>query len=180
MSSERPRIGISACLAGEPVRYDGSHRLQADLLRFLARFADLSPVCPEVAIGLGTPRPTIRLVLSGQTVRVRGVADPSRDLTDALAAFCEAQLSCLGGLDGHVFKARSPSCGVRAVPRLLPDGREDRDGQGYFSAFVQTRFPGLPVADEETLRDAAGRAAFEAAVRAHWRQRTGGNGHADA
>ncbi len=175
----RPRIGISACLAGEPVRYDGTDRRQPVLLDWLRGFAELSSACPEVGIGLGVPRPTIGLVRVDGRTRVRGVADPSRDLTAALDDFARAQLPWLHTLDGYVFKARSPSCGVRAVPRRLEDGGEDREGQGHFAAFVQARFPGLPLADEEQLRDEAQRAAFEAAAWAYWRHRARGGADAD-
>ncbi|RMG38612.1 MAG: DUF523 domain-containing protein [Gammaproteobacteria bacterium] len=163
----RPLIVISACLAGEPVRYDGTDRCDKGLLQAL-RFAEVHPLCPEVGIGLGVPRPPIRLMAEGGVVRVRGVEDPALDVTDRLTGWGEAQLPLLASCDGVVLKSRSPSCGVAGVPRLLDDGSEDELGMGHFASFVQAQFPQLPLADDRQLQDPRLLAAFTTAVKVHF------------
>lgn len=144
-------------------------------MQWLAGFADIRPVCPEVAIGLGVPRPTIRLVRVDGVVRVRGVTDPSMDVTDALRDFAQAQLPGLRQLDGYLFKARSPSCGIRDVPVFHPEGRMNTPGSGYFAGFVHRQLPNLPLADEVLLSDPQGMAAFEQRVLTHFQRRQSGD-----
>ena len=168
MRSLRPLVGIRSCLAGNRVRYDGTDREDDRLLAQLEYFADLVPLCPEVAIGLGVPRAPIQLtVLEDGRLRVRGVADASLDVTDDLRAYAESQLPLLEQLDGYVFKARSPSCGTHAVLRVHADGSEDEQGRGYFADFVRRRFPLMPLADERVLADTHSMARFERYVKAY-------------
>ncbi len=159
MEAERPKIAVSACLTGEPVRYDGGHRCHRLVVESLARHFRLVPFCPEVAIGLGVPRPTIELVREARGVRARGVADPGRDVTDALAAFARAFVRDHPDLAGVVFKARSPSCGLGTPCR--PGGR----AVGIFAAVVAGLRPDLPLIEEEALDDPRRREAFLEAVR---------------
>lgn len=172
----RPLIGISSCLVGEKVRYDGTHKRNDRLLAELGYFADLQPICPEMGIGLGVPRPPLQLMVTGNGhMRVCGVADPSLDVTDDLRAYAEGVLPVLELFDGYVFKARSPSCGVREVLRVHPDGQEDLLGSGYFANFVRERLPLLPLADEDMLADPQQMSAFESYVKAYsHRRRTRG------
>jgi len=111
------------------------------------------PYCPEVSIGLGTPREPIRLTADGRLVNRSGTADH----TEAMAALPLPA----GGLDGYVFKAKSPSCGIRAIPRYGEDGTAARhDGRGLYADRVLTAFPLLAVEDEGRLNDAGLREAF--------------------
>jgi uncharacterized protein YbbK (DUF523 family) len=188
-----PRVGVSACLLGRPVRYDGSHRRSASLVEELSASVDLVPTCPEVDVGMGTPREPIALrgasgrddvrvlgvtggdddvrVLGvtggGDDVRVFGVAS-GRDWTAALREHAVRRVGELSelGLDGYVLKSRSPSCGLT----VAVDGRAGA-GRGVFAAELTSRLPALPVVEEDALEDPARREAFLSRVLAHARAR---------
>ena len=149
----RPRVGVSSCLLGEEVRFNGGHKRYRFLTDELGPHVDWVPYCPEVSIGLGTPREPIRLTADGRLVNRSGTADH----TLAMAA-----LPLPGaGLDGYVFKAKSPSCGIRAIPRYGADGvAAGHDGRGLYADRVLTAFPLLTVEDEGRLNDAGLREAF--------------------
>ena len=163
------RVGVSACLLGSAVRYDGSHRRSAFLVEELADRVELVPTCPEMDVGMGTPREPIAL-RSGRggsgaavAVRVLGVAS-ARDWTAALREHAErrvAELVALG-LDGYVLKSCSPSCGLS----VAVDGRAGA-GRGVFADELTARLPTLPVIEETDLHDPAGREQFVQRVLAH-------------
>ena len=149
---ERPRLGVSSCLLGSPVRFDGGHKRFRFLTDELGPYVDWVPYCPEVEIGLGTPREPIRLTDSGRLVNRSGTADHTV-LMDALP------LPAV--LDGYVFKARSPSCGVQGIPRYRPSGEASgAHGPGRYAGRVMAAAPLLAVQDEGRLNDAALREAF--------------------
>ena len=148
----RPRVGVSSCLLGEEVRFNGGHKRYRFLTDSLDPYVDWVPYCPEVSIGLGTPREAIRLTADGRLVNRGGTADH----TAAMAA-----LPLPADLDGYVFKAKSPSCGIRAIPRYREDGvAVDHAGRGLYAARVLRAFPLLAVEDEGRLNDAGLREAF--------------------
>ena len=147
----RPRVGVSSCLLGEEVRFNGGHKRHRFLTDELGPHVDWVPYCPEVSIGLGTPREPIRLTADGRLVNRSGTADH----TAAMAG-----LPLPAGLDGYVFKAKSPSCGIRAIPRYRPDGTTAGPGRGLYADRVLRAFPLLAVEDEGRLNDAALREAF--------------------
>jgi uncharacterized protein YbgA (DUF1722 family)/uncharacterized protein YbbK (DUF523 family) len=144
-ASARPRLGVSSCLLGEPVRFNGGHSRSRFLTDELGPHVDWVPYCPEMEIGLGTPRETIRLTADGRLVSRSGAADH----TAAMAA-----LPLRAGLDGYVFKAKSPSCGIHGIARYAPSGQPaDHQGRGLFAQRMLTRFPLLPAEDEGRLND---------------------------
>jgi uncharacterized protein YbbK (DUF523 family) len=148
----RPRVGVSSCLLGEEVRYNGAHKRHRFLADELGPHVDWVPYCPEVSIGLGTPREPIRLTADGRLVNRSGTADHTAVM---------AVLPLPDGLDGYVFKAKSPSCGIRAIPRYGADGAMvDHSGRGLYADRVLRAFPLLAVEDEERLNDAELREAF--------------------
>ncbi len=156
----RPRVGVSACLLGEAVRYDGGHKRHTWVTEVLARQVELVPFCPEVAAGLGVPRPPIQLVRRGAGIHAVGVDDDSLDLTWHLIVHALAFRSNHPGLCGYVFKARSPSCGLGSTP-LYADGADT--GQrinGLFAHALVRALPGLPAVEETALDDPARRKAF--------------------
>jgi len=142
---------VSSCLLGEEVRFNGGHKRYRFLTDELARYVDWVPFCPEVAIGLGTPREPIRLTAGGRLVNRAGTADH----TAAMAA-----LPLPANLDGYVFKAKSPSCGIRAIPRYGEDGQPAGQGRGLYADRVIREHPRLVVEDEGRLNDARLREAF--------------------
>jgi uncharacterized protein YbbK (DUF523 family)/uncharacterized protein YbgA (DUF1722 family) len=160
----RPRLGISACLLGETVRYDGAHKRDAFLVESLGRHVEWVPVCPEVELGLGVPREPIQLQVDpGGAGGTRLVSvTRRRDLTEAMASFAEARVDSLAALRlaAYVLKARSPSCG----PAGVPIAGSTRSGSGAFARVLRARLPHLPVVHEEGLARAAAREAFVAAA----------------
>ncbi len=148
----RPRVGVSSCLLGEEVRFNGGHKRYRFLTDDLAPHVDWVPYCPEIQIGLGTPREPIRLTADGRLVNRNGTADH----TAAMIA-----LPLPADLDGYVFKAKSPSCGIRGLPRYGEDGQPaDHAGRGLYAGRVLARFPLLAAEDEGRLNDAGLREAF--------------------
>jgi uncharacterized protein YbgA (DUF1722 family)/uncharacterized protein YbbK (DUF523 family) len=160
----RPRLGVSSCLLGEQVRHNGGHSRSRFLTDELGPHVDWVPVCPEMAIGLGAPRETLRLTLDSRLVNRAGTADH----TAAVAA-----LPLPEGLDGYVFKAKSPTCGIHGIPRYPGGGGQpaDRRGRGAFAQRLMAAFPLLPVEDEGRLHDAVLREAFTERVFASARLR---------
>lgn len=159
------RLGVSRCLLGDAVRYDGGHKRHAVVVDVLGAWAELVPVCPEVEAGLSTPRPPVELVRIGEVVRVRGVHDPELDVTDALDGLYGSVAPRLEGISGFVFKGRSPSCGL-AVPVHDLSGARVEVAAGRFARAVLAACPGLPVAEETDLDDPDLLADFVARVRA--------------
>ena len=150
-SSVKIRLGISSCLLGQRVRYDGNHKLDSFLTDTLGQYFEWVPVCPEVAIGLGVPRPPIRLVGSTAAPRAVGVQDDSIDVTDKLAAYGKQQARKLTDLSGYVFKSRSPSCGMERVKVYPHAGAPAKSGRGvYADAFLAAQ-PWLPAEEEGRL-----------------------------
>jgi uncharacterized protein YbgA (DUF1722 family)/uncharacterized protein YbbK (DUF523 family) len=148
----RPRVGVSSCLLGEEVRFNGGHKRYRFLTDELDPYVDWVPYCPEVSIGLGTPREPIQLTAGGRLVNRSGTADH----TGPMAALPLPP----GDLDGYVFKAKSPSCGIRAIPRYNQDGQATGHGRGLYADRVLGAFPLLATEDEGRLNDAALREAF--------------------
>jgi uncharacterized protein YbbK (DUF523 family)/uncharacterized protein YbgA (DUF1722 family) len=165
------RLGISACLLGRPVRFDGGHKRDAFLVDALGRFVEWVPVCPEEEAGLGTPREAMRLVRTGAKICLVTLRS-NRDLTSELRAHANARVSELTGrdLDGFVLKKDSPSCGLTRV-KVYERGIPTRSGRGLFAEELCGRFPLLPVEDEGRLRDPAIREHFLERVFAYSRLR---------
>ena len=156
------RVGVSACLLGERVRWDGGDKRDAFLTDILGPFVEWVAVCPEVEIGLGTPREPIRLVSHGAGV-ARLVAHTSgADLTRHMERFAETKARELAalGLDGYVLKRASPSCGLFEVPIHGDDGEPPQFGRGVYAAALARRLPTLPMEEEGRLLDKAIREHF--------------------
>jgi len=166
------RIGVSACLLGENVRYDGGHKRDAFLVDVFGRFVEWVPVCPEMELGLGAPRPTMRLERRGDEIRL--VTPSTRaDHTGAMRRYAERRLKRLAAdeLSGYVLKKDSPSCGMERV-KEYEHGTATRSGRGLFAAPLLQRFPLLPVEEEGRLNDAALRENFIERVFAYRRLRS--------
>jgi uncharacterized protein YbgA (DUF1722 family)/uncharacterized protein YbbK (DUF523 family) len=159
--ARRLRLGVSACLLGEPVRFDGGHKRDTFLTEALAPFVEWVPVCPEEESGLGTPRESMRLVDQGAATRLVGVRS-KRDLTDTLTRYAAARVPQLAALDldGFVLKKGSPSCGLMRVKVYSDNGVPVRTGRGIFAEALTTALPMLPVEEEGRLSDAVLREHF--------------------
>jgi uncharacterized protein YbbK (DUF523 family)/uncharacterized protein YbgA (DUF1722 family) len=167
------RVGISSCLLGEQVRYDGGHKRDAFLTEELGRHVQFVPLCPEVEIGLGVPRPTLRLERHGDEVRMV-VTDSGEDLTERMREWAEgaAERIAAAELDGYVLKRSSPSCGMERVKLYDENGSPTSVARGLFAAALIERLPLLPVEEEGRLRDARLREHFVARLFAHARVRS--------
>jgi uncharacterized protein YbgA (DUF1722 family)/uncharacterized protein YbbK (DUF523 family) len=148
------RLGASACLLGRAVRFNGGHCADGFLLRDAARFAEFVPVCPEVEIGLGTPRETLRLQRNGDLVVLRAPKS-GRDWTADMREYARHRVAELRGLDldGYVLKKDSPSCGMQRVKVYDQNGAPSKEGVGLFAEELMRAMPLLPVEEEGRLND---------------------------
>jgi uncharacterized protein YbbK (DUF523 family)/uncharacterized protein YbgA (DUF1722 family) len=157
----RPVLGVSACLLGEAVRYDGGHKRHDFIAEVLARHVDYIPLCPEAGTGMGIPRPPIQLVGEPARPHARGVRDPSVDVTEQLHQYASDRLAQLQRASGYLFKKDSPSCGLRRVKLFASPGRHmRRRGTGIFAGAVTAALPLLPVEEEDALDDPRRRYQF--------------------
>jgi uncharacterized protein YbgA (DUF1722 family)/uncharacterized protein YbbK (DUF523 family) len=154
MTTTPLRLGISRCLLGEAVRFDGGHKRDSFLTDLLGRYVEWVPVCPEVEAGLGTPREAMRLVGDPEQPRLVTIKSGT-DHTRALETMSARRLHELEGLDlsGFVFKKDSPSCGVERVRTYNEHGMPGRKGVGLFARAYVERFPLIPVEEEGRLCD---------------------------
>lgn len=156
------KIGISACVLGEPVRFDGGHKASTFCLQQLKPLVKFIAVCPEQAIGLGVPRPAIRLQRDGQhNISLVQSRDPAIDHTSAMLAYTEKLLPELASLSGYVVCAKSPSCGMERV-RLYDEAGQQlgKIGVGIYTRQLMQRYPWLPVEEDGRLLDPALRENF--------------------
>jgi uncharacterized protein YbgA (DUF1722 family)/uncharacterized protein YbbK (DUF523 family) len=176
MSPELPRVrvGISACLLGQEVRYNGGHKRDAFLTDTFGRYVEWVAVCPEVELGMGTPRPPIRLERWGEEIRLV-MPTTGEDYTDTMRAWAGRRAEDLAAmdLDGYVLKKDSPSCGMERVKVYPQSGAPSKDGRGLFAEALIARLPDLPVEEEGRLNDPALRESFVSRVFVHHRWRQG-------
>lgn len=166
------RIGISACLLGEQVRYDGGHKRNPYLVETLGAYVEWVPVCPEVEMGLGTPRETLRLVRIGEEIRMV-MPKTGVDHTEGMRSFARRRANELAGQDlcGYILKKGSPSCGMERVRVYDVHGVPDKSSLGLFAEALLERFPDLPVEEEGRLADPRLRENFIERVFAYHRLR---------
>ena len=153
--SSKPKLAVSSCLLGKKVRYNGDAAEFRPLNRIWSEHLELIGVCPEVGIGMGVPRPTIRLVKNEERI---SLIDPKNghDYTDKMLEYAEIQSDFLvaSGISGFVFKKDSPSCCLERVKVYRGDSPQAiRDGIGLFSKVFTTLYPHIPAAEESQLRD---------------------------
>lgn len=172
MSAARPVVGISACLLGERVRFDGGHKKDDWIARELGKTVTWYAVCPEMEMGLGAPREAMRLERRGRGAPRLVVINTGEDLTTSGRTASTRILGRLPELDGFILKKGSPSCGVERVKVYGEGGgRPSRDGQGLFAEALAAERPLLPRIEEGRLTDAIQREHFVTRVFAHHRFR---------
>jgi len=155
LHGEKPaRLGISSCLLGARVRYDGGHKHDQYVTDVLGEFFEWVPVCPEFEIDLGVPRPTIQLE-SGDPEPHLIEPISGDDLTERMESFAGRRLAEIEGLglDGFILKSRSPSCGLEGVKVIDADRSSTTDGVGIFARVLAQKWPELPVAEEGWFGD---------------------------
>ena len=157
---ERIPVGVSSCLIGHAVRYDGGHKRDRYLTDALGRYFEYVPFCPETLAGLGVPRPPIRLTGSPDSPRAVRVADASVDVTDRLLRVARDMASQVGALRGYIFKRGSPSCGMKRVKVYGAPGKSPRMGRGVISRAIMSAHPVLPCEEEGRLNDVPLRESF--------------------
>lgn len=158
---EKINLGISTCLLGQKVRYDGSHKHDRYLTDTLGKYVTYVPVCPEVECGLGVPRESMRLVGDHQSPRLVTVRS-RRDYTENMLRWAEKRVLELEkeNLCGFIFKSDSPSSGMERVKVYPEGGMPEKKGIGIFARVFMEHFPLIPVEEEGRLHDPAIRENF--------------------
>lgn len=152
-ATHRAAVAISACLAGEKVRYDGDDK-RLSIYPLLHSALQLVPICPELGAGLGVPRPPVRLVENTNGVRALGRDDPALDVTAELQRFAQQSLTLISHqhqLCGYLWKSRSPSCGFGSTPIFNAAGIEFDRGSGIHASHFQRQLPHLSYCEETEL-----------------------------
>ena len=165
-SAIKPKVGISRCLLGDAVRYDGQSKANHIIIDELSQLFELVAVCPEVEAGLSIPRPPVQLSDSIDSPRLRGRDDASIDITQLMADYCSQKPDQLSELDGFIFKSRSPSCGLNSTPVFIDGRRVSDNSRGVFAQAMCQKYPALVVIEETDLEDATLRKQFIADVSA--------------
>tara|TARA_R110000868_G_scaffold362686_2_gene624893 strand:+ start:7785 stop:8738 length:954 start_codon:yes stop_codon:yes gene_type:complete len=161
MLSTTIQIGVSQCLLGDKVRFDGGHKLDKYIANQLSSYFDFVPHCPEVAIGMGVPRPAIRLMGDIDKPRVIGATDNSIDVTDELVSHSKAFVKTLPSVSGYILKSKSPTCGMSRVKVYQGKGIAPLgNGVGVYARELLAQHSNLPVEEEGRLNDPALRENF--------------------
>jgi len=150
--TEKILLGISGCLLGEPVRFDGGHKRNAYIVQTLGRYFEFKSFCPEVDIGLGVPRDTLGLIEKKGEQRIVFNKDTKHDLTKALKESVARQAQWQRDICGYILKSRSPSCGIQNV-ELIQKDIISLSGIGIYAAGLMQNFPNLPVESEDRLEN---------------------------
>lgn len=168
---QRIPVGISHCLMGAPVRHNAGHKYSAYCMEVLGRYFDYLPCCPEAEIGLGVPRPTLRLISTESGLHLRQSNDPSVEHTQAMQNFSNAAMQRFSHLCGYIVMQNSPSCGMERVKRYSEQGNILSMGPGMFTQVLMDRFPHLPIEEAGRLNDPGLRENFVLRVFAYqdWR-----------
>ncbi|MCF6281811.1 MAG: DUF523 domain-containing protein [Candidatus Polarisedimenticolaceae bacterium] len=174
MASNKSKVGISGCLLGEKVRYDGTAKYQPLIVEILAARFELIPLCPEVGIGLSTPRPPIQCVMVDGHQRLLRVDDPSFDLTERMQQFARQSVEEISTFSGFIFKTRSPSCGLTGVKLFSENGHFLAYGEGAFARVVHKQLPKLPLVEESDLTNRQQIKAFAERVESYRGDSTAG------
>lgn len=149
----KPVLGISECLMGKEVRYNGGHKLSKFCTQVLSQYFDFQPICPEVQIGLSVPRPTIRLAERAGEVRVIATDNPDVDYSKDLIKLAQDVAPSMKGLSGFIFMQKSPSCGIKSTKVYGEKGQPVYMSDGAFSGELKKLLPLMPVTESGRLND---------------------------
>ena len=168
--SENPElmVGISACLLGQTVRYNGGHSRSQLCLKKLSKYFSYRSFCPEMAAGFGVPRSTLRLAGDVEAPRLVFSDNQHKDVTKQLSDAIKPVIDTLGDLDGYILMKNSPSCGMERIKVYQDNGYPHaRRTQGLFTAALRQQYPNMPIEEEGRLNDAHLRENFILRVFAH-------------
>ena len=143
------KIAVSSCLLGEAVRYDGTDKRINLIAGELADEYNLISLCPEMAVGMGVPRPPIHLVDDGVSINAVGIDNPENNMTKPLSDYGEKVVELHDDICGYIFKKNSPSCGSKNVKVMMTTGKYELLGQGIYAAAIIKKLPLLPIINEE-------------------------------
>jgi len=146
-------VGVSRCLLGDAVRYDGRSKKNSIVLEELSKLFELIPVCPEVEAGLSVPRPPVQLTGSIENPKLTGRDDHTIDVTAIMQSYCLTKPAELDNLSGFIFKSRSPSCGLDSTPVFIDDQCVTETGRGIFARHLCQHYPELIVIEDTDLDD---------------------------
>lgn len=149
MNNHKIKIAVSSCLLGEAVRYDGTDKHIQFITENLAKEYNLISLCPEMAVGMGVPRPPIHLVDLDGSIQVLGIDNPNNNMTKSLSDYGLKVVQGFSEICGYIFKKNSPSCGTKNVKVLNSQGEYEKRGQGIYASIIINNLPMLPVIDEE-------------------------------
>jgi uncharacterized protein YbbK (DUF523 family) len=169
--TDKPVIGVSQCLLGHAVRYDGDSKPHHIVIEQLSELFELVPVCPEVEAGFGVPRPPVQLTGSIEQPRMTGRDDRDRDVTELMLAYCSTRPAELAELCGFVFKSRSPSCGLHSAPVFIDGKCVTETSRGLFARAMTERYRLLPAIEENELEDRDRYQRFIEEVSAYFKNR---------
>lgn len=166
MPDNKIQIGISSCLLGHKVRYDGGHKYNNIIATSLGNYFEFIPFCPEVEIGMGIPRDPIQLEWINGEVRCVDVNNKHKDMTDKLVECANQQQHWQKEICGYILKKNSPSCGLKHV-KLFKHGIAEPVGTGIYAGQLIKNFPELPVIEEDEIENIKLRESFIEQVKAY-------------
>ena len=146
-------VGVSRCLLGDAVRYDGLSKQNPIIIEELSQHFEFIAVCPEVEAGLSIPRPPVQLTGSIEQPKITGRDDPSIDVTDIMQKYCNSKPAQLKHLQGYIFKSRSPSCGLNSTPVFNNGECLTETGRGIFTKKLCETYPDLVVIEDSELEN---------------------------
>ena len=169
---DRPQLGVSACIASQAVRFDGSFISNQFVNNECASFFDIHTTSPEVEMGMSIPRQVVQLRDFNDEIRLVYSKNPENEITQEMREFSERKVKSLIPLDGYIFRKDLPSCGVFKVPvKNNKSGMRKRNGIGIFAQAFKDKYPQVPTEDEGRLNDKGIRENFLERIYAHYRWR---------
>jgi len=150
-SDKKPLVGVSRCLLGDAVRYDGQSKANRVVLEELSKLFKLIPVCPEVEAGLSVPRPPVQLTGSIKNPKLTGRDDNTIDITAIMQDYCLKKPAELNKLSGFIFKSQSPSCGLSSTPVFIDERCVTETSRGVFARHLCAYYPELIVIEDNDL-----------------------------
>jgi len=157
-------VGVSRCLLGDAVRYDGRSKKNTIVLEELSKLFELIPVCPEVEAGLSIPRPPVQLTGDIENPKLAGRDNHAIDITEVMQNYCLTKPEELKDISGFIFKSRSPSCGLDSTPVFIDDRCVTETSRGIFAKHLCEYYPGLIVIEDTDLDDSTQLNKFKQAI----------------